>query len=122
MEQGNVPPNWSDLVKHSSELATNQDYKLAETWLDQSNSLYAFTPVDSPVVNSFTIVSDQHSKGTKRGTSNQSLSTKDSVGATTTQPKPLADSEGDHSPLPSKHMCVVAITTDATTKEDNVQV
>jgi len=112
-------------VKHSSDLATNQDYRLAEIWLDQSNSLSDFTPADSPVVNPFTIVSDQHSKGTKRSTLNWSSSTKDSSGATTTQPKPLADSEGDHSPPPSKQRCVIAITTNTTTnitKEEEVRV
>jgi len=38
------------------------------------------------------------------------------------QPTPLADSEGDHSPPPSKQMRVMAITTNATTREEEVQV
>ena len=38
MEAGTVPPNWADLHEHSRGLSTNQDYKLAETWLDQQGN------------------------------------------------------------------------------------
>ena len=38
MESGTVPPNWSDLHEHSRELSTNQDYKLAETWLEKQEN------------------------------------------------------------------------------------
>ena len=49
MEQGTMPPNWAHLVQHSSELATNQDYNLAESWLVNSNSPSDLPPTDDPV-------------------------------------------------------------------------
>ena len=59
MEEGTVPPNWADLVKYSSELATRQDYQLAETWLSQSSSNNAdSSPADNPVVDPFAIETD----------------------------------------------------------------
>ena len=122
MEKGTVPPNWADLVQHSSELTTNQDYNLAETWLEQSNSVSDLPPADSPVVNPFAIVSDQHRNSTKRGTINQSISTLESVEATTTKPTTLADSEGDHSPPSNKQRRVTAVTTDANSRMDQVRV
>ena len=33
MEAGTLPPNWEDLVKYSSEMATTTDVDLADTWL-----------------------------------------------------------------------------------------
>ena len=60
MEKGTVPPNWADLVEFSTELATNQDYNLAETWLEESTNLFGLsstnsspglTPADPPVCN-----------------------------------------------------------------------
>jgi hypothetical protein len=32
MRNGEVPPNWSDLVRHSATLATDEDFDLATTW------------------------------------------------------------------------------------------
>ena len=34
MEAGTLPPNWGDLVKYSSEMATTTDIDLADTWLN----------------------------------------------------------------------------------------
>ena len=33
MEAGTLPPNWEDLVEHSCETATDEDIKLADSWL-----------------------------------------------------------------------------------------
>ena len=30
MNAGTVPPNWSDLILHSSKVATDEDYELAQ--------------------------------------------------------------------------------------------
>ena len=38
MEAGTLPPNWADLHEHSGELSTSQDFKLAETWLNQQRN------------------------------------------------------------------------------------
>jgi hypothetical protein len=34
MDAGMVPPHWEDLLKHSSEKATNEEFSLAEDWID----------------------------------------------------------------------------------------
>ena len=60
MEAGTVPPNWSDLVKYSSELATTQDFSLAETWHGSRSSQSNLKAIDNPVVNPYSILSDQH--------------------------------------------------------------
>ena len=35
MRAGYMPPNWSDLVKHSSELVTLEQFDTAKTWFEQ---------------------------------------------------------------------------------------
>ena len=32
MNAGKIPPNWSNLVIHSSEMSTNQDFQLTQNW------------------------------------------------------------------------------------------
>ena len=39
MEAGTIPPNWENLVKHSSEMATAQYVNLEDTWL-QGQSMW----------------------------------------------------------------------------------
>ncbi len=34
MDSGTVPPHWEDLLKHSSEKAIDEDFSLAEDWMD----------------------------------------------------------------------------------------
>jgi hypothetical protein len=34
MDAGTVPPHWEDLLKHSSKKATDEDFFLAEDWMD----------------------------------------------------------------------------------------
>ena len=34
MKTSTLPPNWEDLVKYSSEMATTKDVNLADTWLN----------------------------------------------------------------------------------------
>ncbi len=34
MDAGTVPPHWEDLLKHSSEKATDEEFSLAEDWMD----------------------------------------------------------------------------------------
>ena len=81
MEEGAVPSNWADLVEYSSELATNQDYPLAQTWLSQSNPPSDSNSADNPVVNLFAIVAvtDCHSSGNNNGKRSWSILTKKSV-------------------------------------------
>ena len=61
MDAGTVPPNWSDLVKYSSKLATTQDFSLAETFLGSDSSQPDLRrAADNLVVNPYAIVFDQH--------------------------------------------------------------
>ncbi len=34
MDAGTVPPHWEDLLKHSSEKATDEEFSLAKDWMD----------------------------------------------------------------------------------------
>ncbi len=34
MDAGTVPPHWEDLLKHSSKKATDEEFSLAEDWMD----------------------------------------------------------------------------------------
>jgi len=100
----------------------SKNYNLAETWLEQCNLVSDFPSADSPVIDLFAIVSDQHGNSTKRGTMNQSTSTLVSVEATTTKPATLSDSKGDHSPQSNKQRRVTAVTTNAKSRMYQVRV
>ena len=39
MDADTMPPNWPDLVEHSSELATKNDFDLAEEWFSVQPNL-----------------------------------------------------------------------------------
>ena len=95
MEKGQVPPNWDDLVKHSSELATNQDFNLAETWLAHDSQPDEMPT--NPITDPYEIVSDQHN------TQSGSQSSRNLLNASEKKlPDILADSEGDDSTLRRK--------------------
>ena len=57
MEAGTLPPNWEDLVKYSSEMATTTDVELADTWLNGQSAEGATDQISDP----FAIVTD-HAK------------------------------------------------------------
>jgi len=86
MEAGTVPPNWSDLVKYSTERATPEDFDLAETWLSAQPDVTKDQPLSDP----FGVVTDHH-----LADSNASAPIRQESRITT--PTPVADSEGDHS-------------------------
>ena len=56
MEAFTIPPNWEDLVKHSSEMAASQDVDLADTWLWGQSNVGASDLLSDP----FAIVTDHH--------------------------------------------------------------
>jgi hypothetical protein len=61
MEAGLISPHWLDLLKSSSELASNQAFNLAQAWLGSTgldNTACQF--MDNPVVDPFAIVTDHH--------------------------------------------------------------
>ena len=58
MEAGTLPPNWQELIEHSSEMATSEDLFKADTWLSDQQMLDATDQLTDP----FAIVPDQHNK------------------------------------------------------------
>ena len=48
MEAGTLPPNWEDLVKYSSEMATTTDVDLADTWLNGQSTAGATDQLSDP--------------------------------------------------------------------------
>ena len=93
MEAGTLPPNWEDLIKYLSEMATSNDVNLAGTWLNGQYAVDAMDQISDP----FAIVTDhtKHRKTDTRGYSSMSSNIHTS------------DSEGDNSPgnssPPSQH-------------------
>ena len=37
MRNGTIPPHWASLVKESSQLSTDEDFSIAETWFEKAN-------------------------------------------------------------------------------------
>ncbi len=64
MEQGEVPPNWEELSRLSTESATDESVDLALEWmLGQDigvNKDGHFVPIQDWISNPFSIVLDQH--------------------------------------------------------------
>ena len=64
MNTGKIPPNWHDLVIHSSEVATDEDFELAKNW---SSNLPPMVPECgyppnsglNRITNPFVVVPDQ---------------------------------------------------------------
>ena len=54
MEAGTLPPNWQELIKHSSEKATTEDVFKADTWLSDQKIVDATDQLTYP----FAIVPD----------------------------------------------------------------
>ena len=47
MRAASLPPNWEDLVKNSLEIATTEEFDLAETWTNEIDSDNLNSPVHS---------------------------------------------------------------------------
>ena len=55
------PPHWDDLVHNSSELATKQDFNLAEPWFKHKTQPQ-LPPADNPIVDPYAVMTDHHAK------------------------------------------------------------
>ena len=58
MEAGTLPPNWQELIEHSSEMATTKYVFKADTWLSDRQIVDA----TDQLTDLFAIVPDQHKK------------------------------------------------------------
>ena len=83
MEAGTKPPNWENLVKYSTKMATSQDVYLSDTWLQGQSNKGESYPLSYP----FDIVTDHH-KCQNRNTSGS---------ASDNKKIPISVSEGDRS-------------------------
>lgn len=66
MRAASLPPNWEDLVKNSSEIASTEDFELADTWTQELETGHSTTPVPtagpsaSRITDPFAIVPGQN--------------------------------------------------------------
>ena len=104
--EGTVPKNWRELVESSSFSSTDQQYSLAETWLNQN----ALDPDDSEsaVLSPVSHLPVSHPSSPSGGADSSSATTpiplaseRDLVGSPAVQPEPFV-SKGDVIPLSSK--------------------
>ena len=68
MEAGMLPPNWEEIVKYSSEVATTKDVNLVENWLNGQSAARATDQLSDP----FAILID-HTKRQKMDTPGSSF-------------------------------------------------
>ncbi len=111
MEAGTIPPNLSDLVHSSSELASKHAFNLSQAWLG-SNGQYItdlrFTELS--VIDPFAIVTDHHNSSKTKNThldqaTNIAYQKQQSTTAVLPQTK-MAVSEGGTLTLGSKHSLI----------------
>jgi hypothetical protein len=109
MNDGLVPPNWTDLVEHSSEMATKQSFALAENWLQGSSTNNELQAPDNPVVDPYAVVTDHHISNERRRRESRNVSLKKQSSSTTMLHHiQLAVSEGEGSTLVRKRSLISA--------------
>ena len=97
------------------EMATKEDFLIAETWL-QSNHDTDLKPTDNTVVNPYAVVSDQHGSECESGKDTNQSNSLPELNSTTSS-RVMADSKGDRPPNQRKRSgCASADTTPASTQ------
>ena len=48
MREGTIPPNWAELVRNSTEIATDENFDIAKTWFEGSVDPSEISPSDVP--------------------------------------------------------------------------
>ena len=62
MDAGPVPPHWEDLLKYSSEKATDEDFSLAEVWIDSIKKVpgdHPNVPAGSCITDPFAVITEE---------------------------------------------------------------
>ena len=72
MEAGTIPPNWENLIKYSSKMATAQDVDLSDTWLQGQSKKEASETLSDPLY-----ILTYHHKHQKTNTSGSASAIKD---------------------------------------------
>jgi hypothetical protein len=60
MDAGTEPPHWHDLLKYSSEKATDEDFDLAEEWMNMVDKMpdqVSMPPAAGRITDPFVVVS-----------------------------------------------------------------
>ena len=50
MREGTIPPHWTDLVRNSTELATDESFDIAKTWFEGTADPTDVSPLGVPLV------------------------------------------------------------------------
>ena len=76
MEAGEVPPNWSDLCKHSAESATDESVDMALEWISGLSDVEKDCQIGTAnqITNPFAVVPDQLSGNAKRKSTTNDVS------------------------------------------------
>ena len=62
MDAGTVPPHWVDLLKYSSEKATDEEFSLAEDWMELIKKVpsdHSNEPAGSRITDPFTVITEE---------------------------------------------------------------
>ena len=61
MDAGTVPPHWEDLLKYSTEKATDEEFLLAEDWMESIERVpgdHSNVPAGSRITDPFAVVTE----------------------------------------------------------------
>ncbi|KAL7464858.1 hypothetical protein ACHAXS_005186, partial [Conticribra weissflogii] len=97
MRDQTVPPHWAELVRNSTELATDEDYDLAKTWLQTVNDPTKAAPLDANI-----ITQDDEEHPANEGASDR---VNEGVGTAAPEEAGIAATEGDPN-NPFNPLCV----------------
>ncbi len=97
MRDQTVPPHWAELVRNSTELATDEDYDLAKTWFQTVDDPTEAAPLDANI-----ITQDDEEHPANKGASDR---VNEGVGTAAPEEAGIAATEGDPN-NPFNPLCV----------------
>ena len=111
MRAASLPPNWEDLVKNSSEIATTEEFDLAENWTNELDSDNLNSPVQTAgpsltkITDPFAIVPDQNNHDSE-------LSPARATSSSESRKRTVQPSEGEKSAQTSSNKLKVTFEND----------
>lgn len=70
MREGTVPPHWAELVRNSTEMATDKDFDLSRLWFEGEEDPSETSPTDLPIVSQEEPANEGDSSANEGGASN----------------------------------------------------
>jgi hypothetical protein len=67
MDAGTVPPHWEDLLKYSSKKATDEEFSLAEDWMESIEKMpgdHSNVPAGSRITDPFAVITEESNTST----------------------------------------------------------